>query len=119
MSWTTNMLALLHLTSDDTNPNYFEYLNQIETAVKTIHQGVVNLQFGRGQVTSLCDDKPESSAPTGSDGGIITSQLKVRLKFTNSELIQTLSQIWILMLINLSSEGRRMCHRLCVRTVLF
>lgn len=70
MSWTTNLLALLHLTSDDTNPNCFEYLNQTETAVTNIHQGVVNLQFGRGQVTSLCDDKPESRAPAGSDGGI-------------------------------------------------
>jgi len=70
MSWTTNLLALPHLTSDDTNPNCFAYLNQTETAVTPIHQGVVNLHFGRGQVTSLCDDKPESSAPTGSDGGI-------------------------------------------------
>ena len=99
MSWATNLLALHRPTSDDTNPNYFEYLNQIETAVTTIHQGVVNLQFGRGQVTSFCDDKPESSASTGSDGGRrghITSRLKVRLKFTNSGSSQTLSQIWIL-----------------------
>ena len=96
MSWTTNLLALLHLTSDDTNPNCFEYLNQIETTATAIRQGVVNLQIGRGQVTSLCDDKPESRVPTGSDGGHIASQLKVRQKFTNSGSSQTLSQVGIL-----------------------
>jgi len=96
MSWATNLLALLHLTSDDTNPNCFEYLNQTETAVTNIHQGVVNLQFGRGQVTSLCDDKTRKQCSDGVRPGHITSRLKVRLKFTNSGLSQTLSQIWIL-----------------------
>jgi hypothetical protein len=89
------------------NPNYTEYLNQIETAVTALHQGVVNLQTGRGEVTRLCDDKPESSAPTGVREGTSQVKLKVHLEvyklWIESDTIRDLE----FMLINLTSEGRR------------